>query len=159
MRHCGVDKARQALIDLFRVLDTRAENRDPYMEDELAAFPYVNGSLFSNEDVEIPRVNTEIFDLLLTKASEDFDWSEISPTIFGAVFESTLNPETRRKGGMHYTSIENIHKVIDPLFLNELKAELDSIQTIPIERTRVRRLKEYQDKLSSLKFLEIKVAC
>ena len=55
------------------------------------------------------------------KASENFNWAEISPTIFGAVFESTLNPETRRSGGMHYTSIENIHKVIDPLFLDELK--------------------------------------
>ncbi|MBQ3667842.1 MAG: methylase, partial [Clostridia bacterium] len=110
MRHNGLSKARQALIDLFRVLDTKIEDRDPYMDDELAAFPYVNGGLFSDENIEIPRLNETIFDLLLNKASASFDWREISPTIFGAVFESTLNPETRRSGGMHYTSIENIHK-------------------------------------------------
>lgn len=110
---------RRALRDLFHVLDQRPEERDPYLADddpELAAFPYVNGGLFSDENIEIPPFNEEIYNLLLTRASEDFNWSEISPTIFGAVFESTLNPETRRKGGMHYTSIENIHKVTDPLF-------------------------------------------
>ena len=112
-------KMRRAITDLFKILDTKLEDRDPYLKDdfpELAAFPYVNGGLFANEDIEIPPFTDEIRDLLLTKASSDFDWSEISPTIFGAVFESTLNPETRRSGGMHYTSIENIHKVIDPLF-------------------------------------------
>ena len=116
---------RKALIDLFRVLDTKAEDRDRYMDDDLAAFPYVNGGLFADENIIIPKFTEEIIDLLLTKASEDFNWSEISPTIFGAVFESTLNPETRRSGGMHYTSIENIHKVIDPLFFDELTAELE----------------------------------
>ena len=104
MLHRGLNNARQALIDLFRVLDTPVADRDPYMDDELAVFPYVNGGLFSNENIEIPRLNQTIFDLLLNKASAAFDWSEISPTIFGAVFESTLNPETRRKGDMHYTS-------------------------------------------------------
>lgn len=128
----GVKHARQALIKLFRVLDTPIEQRDPYLAEDdpkLAAFPYVNGGLFSDENIEIPPFNDEIFDLLLTRASEDFNWSEISPTIFGAVFESTLNPETRRKGGMHYTSIENIHKVIDPLFMDDLRAELNEIRT------------------------------
>lgn len=112
-----VGEVREKLIQLFRVLNTKPEERDPYMEDELAAFPYVNGGLFSEENIEIPRFTEEIVNLLIDNASEGFDWSEISPTIFGAVFESTLNPETRRSGGMHYTSIENIHKVIDPLFL------------------------------------------
>lgn len=100
------------------------------MDDDLAAFPYVNGGLFADENIEIPRFTDEIVNLLIHNASEGFDWSEISPTIFGAVFESTLNPETRRSGGMHYTSIENIHKVIDPLFLDELKAELDEIAQV-----------------------------
>ena len=154
MRHNGLSKARQALIDLFRVLDTKIEDRDPYMDDELAAFPYVNGGLFSDENIEIPRINETIFDLLLNKASAAFDWSEISPTIFGAVFESTLNPETRRSGGMHYTSIENIHKVIDPLFLNDLKAELEEIKAIQVQRTQEQRLRAFQDKLASLKFLD-----
>jgi hypothetical protein len=155
MQRKGVGNARQALIDLFRVLDTKPEDRDPYMDDDLAAFPYVNGGLFKDENIEIPRLNQEIYDLILTKASADFDWREISPTIFGAVFESTLNPDTRRKGGMHYTSIENIHKVIDPLFLNDLKAELEAVKEEPVQRARSARLKAYHDKLASLTFLEI----
>ena len=145
---------RRALIDLFRVLDTKAEDRDPYMEEELSQFPYVNGGLFANEDIEIPNLNENVKELLLSKASEDFDWSEISPTIFGAVFESTLNPETRRKGGMHYTSIENIHKVIDPLFLDDLKKELQEIKNISVIKTKKKKLTEFQDKLASLKFLD-----
>ena len=146
--------ARRALIDLFQVLDTKPEHRDPYMDDDLAAFPYVNGGLFADENIIIPRLDETIVDLLLHRASSDFDWSSISPTIFGAVFESTLNPETRRSGGMHYTSIENIHKVIDPLFLDDLKAELAEIQSITVETTRKRRLKDYQHKLAGLKFLD-----
>ena len=146
--------ARRALIDLFQVLDTKPEDRDPYMDDDLAAFPYVNGGLFADENIIIPRLDETIVDLLLHRASSDFDWSSISPTIFGAVFESTLNPETRRSGGMHYTSIENIHKVIDPLFLDDLKAELAEIQSITVETTRKRRLKDYQHKLAGLKFLD-----
>lgn len=145
---------RRALIDLFRVLDAPPEKRDEYLPEDLAAFPYVNGGLFADEEIEIPRFTDEIRELLLVKASENFDWSEISPTIFGAVFESTLNPETRRAGGMHYTSIENIHKVIDPLFLNELKAELAAIKSVPAVRTRERRLREFQQKLSSLVFFD-----
>lgn len=148
---------RKGLVDLFRVLDTKLQDRDPYLKDdnpELAAFPYVNGGLFSNENIEIPPFTDEIRNLLLEKASENFNWSEISPTIFGAVFESTLNPETRRSGGMHYTSIENIHKVIDPLFLDELKAELDEICANPVERTRTAKLRVFQRKLASLTFLD-----
>lgn len=148
---------RKGLVDLFRVLDTKLQDRDPYLKDDnpdLAAFPYVNGGLFSDEDIEIPPFTDEIRDLLLVKASENFNWSEISPTIFGAVFESTLNPETRRSGGMHYTSIENIHKVIDPLFLDELKAELDEICANPVERTRTAKLRVFQRKLASLTFLD-----
>lgn len=150
-------KMRRALTDLFKILDTKPENRDPYLKDdfpELAAFPYVNGGLFADENIEIPPFTDEIRDLLLSKASENFNWSEISPTIFGAVFESTLNPETRRSGGMHYTSIENIHKVIDPLFLDELKKEFLEICGIAVERTKARKLKEFQKKLASLSFLD-----
>ena len=124
------------------------------MDETLASFPYVNGGLFAEEDIEIPQFNEKIVQLLLRNASENFDWSEISPTIFGAVFESTLNPETRRSGGMHYTSIENIHKVIDPLFLDNLRDELTQIKTIQVEKTRTRKLEEYRKKLSSLIFLD-----
>ena len=150
-------KMRRALTDLFKILDTPPEKRDPYLKDdfpELAAFPYVNGGLFENENIEIPPFTDEIRELLLSKASDDFNWSEISPTIFGAVFESTLNPETRRSGGMHYTSIENIHKVIDPLFLDDLKKEFTEICEIAVERTKERKLKDFQKKLASLCFLD-----
>ena len=147
---------RRALINLFRVLDQTPEQRDPYLDDDLAAFPYVNGGLFADENIEIPRLGDEVIDLILNQASANFDWSAISPTIFGAVFESTLNPETRRSGGMHYTSIENIHKLIDPLFLDGLKAELDEIKTIAIDKTRDKHLRDYQMKLASLEFLDAK---
>lgn len=145
---------RRALINLFRVLDQKPEKRDRYLDEDLAAFPYVNGGLFADENIEIPRLGDEIIDLLLTKASEDFDWSAISPTIFGAVFESTLNPETRRSGGMHYTSIENIHKVIDPLFLDDLKAEFEEIKSVTVTKPREAKLRAFQNKLASLKFLD-----
>ncbi|ADE81991.1 methylase [Xylanibacter ruminicola] len=144
---------RRALRDLFEVLNTPKEQRSKYLQAELAAFPYTNGGLFA-ETIEIPQFTDELKQTLLQNASLDFDWSEISPTIFGAVFESTLNPETRRSGGMHYTSIENIHKVIDPLFLNDLRAELDEILDEKVEKQRVRKLDAYQDKLASLTFLD-----
>ncbi|MEY8576067.1 class I SAM-dependent DNA methyltransferase [Oscillospiraceae bacterium 21-37] len=147
-------EARQALINLFKILDTKSEDRDPYLDDDLLAFPYVNGGLFADENIIIPRLDETIVDLILHRASEDFDWSEISPTIFGAVFESTLNPETRRSGGMHYTSIENIHKLIDPLFLDGLKAEFAEIKEISVDRTRKAKLEVFQRKLAGLKFLD-----
>lgn len=149
--------ARKGLRDLFRVLDQKVEERDRYLADDdpvLASFPYVNGGLFSDEDIEIPPFTEELLHLILRDASDNFDWSDISPTIFGAVFESTLNPETRRSGGMHYTSIENIHKVIDPLFLDDLKAEFEEIKQIKVVKTKERKLRAFQDKLASLKFLD-----
>lgn len=144
---------RRALRDLFDVLNTPNEKRSKYLQEELAAFPYTNGGLFA-EEIEIPQFTEELKQTLLQNASLDFDWSEISPTIFGAVFESTLNPETRRSGGMHYTSIENIHKVIDPLFLNDLRHELDEILEEKVEKQRQRKLDAYQNKLSTLTFLD-----
>ena len=136
------------------MLDQDIPQRDKYLDDDLAAFPYVNGGLFADEDIEIPRLGDEVIDLILRRASEDFNWSDISPTIFGAVFESTLNPETRRSGGMHYTSIENIHKVIDPLFLDGLKAKFEEISAVTVDRTRKAKLEAFQRKLAGLKFLD-----
>lgn len=148
---------RKALLELFRILDTKVENREKYLAEDdplLAAFPYVNGGLFADETIEIPPFTEEIKKLLLDKASAGFDWSDISPTIFGAVFESTLNPETRRCGGMHYTSIENIHKIIDPLFLNELRTEFCDIKSITVERVKRVKLIDFQTKIANLKFLD-----
>ena len=75
------NKVRKAIIDLFKTLDTKEEDRDPYLEDDLKIFPYVNGGLFAQEDIEIPQFNDEIIDLLIKDCSEQFDWSMISPTI------------------------------------------------------------------------------
>lgn len=146
--------ARRAILDLFRVLNTPENARDPYMDETLAAFPYVNGGLFADDSVEIPNFSERLLDLLLRRASENFDWSGISPTIFGAVFESTLNPETRRKGGMHYTSIENIRKVIDPLFMDAFRAEFKKILAVPAAKTRARLLFRFQEKLAATTFLD-----
>ena len=147
------DDLRNALIRLFEVLNTPYEKRSKYLKEDLKAFPYTNGGLFE-EEIEIPQFTEELKQTLLQNASLDFDWSDISPTIFGAVFESTLNPETRRNGGMHYTSIENIHKVIDPLFLNDLRRELDDILEEKVEKQRQKLLAAYQDKLANLTFLD-----
>lgn len=153
MAQFSAGEFREKLIKLFRILDQKPEDRDPYEDEKLLAFPYVNGGMFAG-DIEIPRINEEIRTLILQRASDDFDWSLISPTIFGAVFESTLNPETRRAGGMHYTSIENIHKVIDPLFLDDLKAELSDIKATSVAKTKRERAFAFQDKLAGLKFFD-----
>lgn len=143
---------RKAIIDLFKGLDTKLENRDKY-DTALKPFPYVNGGLFRNEQIEIPNFTQEIVDVIVNHCAT-FDWSEISPTIFGSVFESTLNPDTRRKGGMHYTSIANIHKLIDPLFMDDLEAEFDAICKTTAAKTRNDKLFAFQKKLGSLKFLD-----
>ena len=151
MKQFEAKHMRKNLLELFRILDTPDKKRDKY-DEELNKFPYVNGGLFTEEDNEIPNFTEKIRDYILKKASEQFDWSEISPTIFGAIFESTLNPETRRKGGMHYTSIENIHKVIDPLFLDELNEEFYKISKAKTGRDN--KLRKFQEKLANLNFLD-----
>ncbi len=156
LRSFDTQHTRKALQNLFDVLNQPVDERDPFLKDDeplLAEFPYVNGSLFEKKHV-IPPFSDEIRNLLLREASLGFDWSEISPTIFGAIFESTLNPETRRNGGMHYTMPENIHKVIDPLFLDDLKDELDGIMAEQDLKKRKQKLTNYQNKLAGLKFLD-----
>lgn len=145
---------RTALIQLFEVLDTPISERDSYLEESLSSFPYVNGGMFSEKGIEIPNFTEDLRELILEHASSQFDWSDISPTIFGAVFESTLNPETRHSGGMHYTSIENIHKVIDPLFLDDLKDELNAIKGFKQKSTVEQKAKQFQTKLASLTFFD-----
>lgn len=151
----NISGLRKAIIDLFKGLDTRIAERDKY-DTALQPFPYVNGGLFAEEGIEIPNFTQEIVDVIVNHCAP-FNWSEISPTIFGSVFESTLNPDTRRKGGMHYTSIENIHKVIDPLFLDDLRKEFSDIVEAchgTSLQKRNRRLLEFQNKLASLTFLD-----
>ena len=149
------DEVREDLLRAFAVMDTPYERRDKYMKQALRDFPYVNGGLFSGaSQTEVPRFTPAIVDILI-RTGEEFDWSAISPTVFGAMFESTLNPETRHAGGMHYTSTENIHKVIDPLFLDDLRAELDDIlRRRASAQDRRRALQDFQAKLASLTFLD-----
>ena len=153
MAHYPTEDMRMALIRLFDELNTPYDKRSKYDKPMLAAFPYTNGGLFA-EEIDIPQFTDEIRSTLLLHASLDFDWSQISPTIFGGVFESTLNPETRRNGGMHYTSIENIHKVIDPLFLNDLRREFHEAMDEPVIKQRLSRLHAFQDKIASLTFFD-----
>ena len=153
LKDIKVEDFRSAIGKLFRVLDQKDKERDTFLESALKPFPYVNGALFGKKH-KIPEFTEEIKEILLEEASLNFDWSEISPTIFGAVFESTLNPEERRKNGMHYTSIENIHKVIDPLFLDDLNKEFEKILQERIIRNRRMLLHNFQDKLASLTFLD-----
>lgn len=144
---------RRALVDLFEVLDTPDNARDPYMDKVLAEFPYVNGGLFADSQLLIPHFSEECIDLLMNLACP-FSWEGISPTIFGAVFESTLSAKIRRSGGMHYTSLENIHKVIDPLFLNDLQKEYEAIADITQPKVQKQKLEAFQDKLAGLKFFD-----
>ena len=143
-----------ALKRLFEMLNTDYPDRDGY-DPDLEEFPYVNGGLFSDENSEIPSFTDEIVNLILEKGCKGFNWKGISPTIFGAVFESTLNPVTRRKGGMHYTSVRNIHKVIDPLFLDDFKKEFEDCKTAKISKKKRReRMLDFQNKLASLTFFD-----
>ena len=125
----GFHGIMKQLKELLTALNTETKDRDQWLEKEL-------------------------IDYLNNKASFETDWSLISPTILGSIFESTLNLETRRKGGIHYTSIENIHKVIDPLFLDDLKIELNEILEYKQENVRNAKLREFQDKIASLTFLD-----
>ncbi len=145
---------RKALKELFKILDTRPEDRDPYDKGALSKFPYVNGGLFRDEKIEIPNFNDEIRDILLVKASEGFDWSEISPIIFGNLFECSLNYKTRHSKGMHYTSVNYIHRVIDNLFLNDLNDECDRLLSLPDTKAKKIKLEAFQDKIAGLKFAD-----
>lgn len=145
--------ARDALIKLFDVLNQKENERDLYLEKDLKNFPYVNGGLFKDKNVLLPLINDEILKIIIEEMSDGFDWSGINPPIFGAIFERVLSDE-RKSGGMHYTTLENIHKVIDPLFLDDLKTELENIFANSKGRERIQNLLKFQNKLASLRFLD-----
>lgn len=148
-----VNTARTSLLDLFRTLKTKLHERDPYIDDDLNKFPYINGGLF-DEEIDIPKIDGEPLEIIIHEMSEGFDWSEINPTIFGAIFESTLNPDTRTEGGMRYTTIRNIHRVIDALFLDKLTKKLDDIMNMKDTKGRTEKLMNFQNELASLTFLD-----
>ena len=144
---------RERLVRLFETVDTPMGMRDEYLDARAAAFPYVNGGLFADRSIVVPQLSDDVA-ATIAEVSTDLDWSGISPTIFGAVFESTLNPETRREGGMHYTSVENIHKVIGPLFLDGLLRELEEAEAFIDVKRRERKLGLLHDKIANLRFLD-----
>lgn len=150
-RYCEGDpaKLRRKLVDLFEAIDTPLDKRDEYMDEDLAAFPYVNGGLFADSSIIVPQMTPEILEAI-TDASQDFDWREISGVIFGGVFEGTLNPETRHAGGMHYTSVENIERCLKPLFLDELWDELHEAEGERTATKRKQALARLHDKVASI---------
>ena len=150
-RYCEGDpaKLRRKLVDLFETIDTPLDQRDEYMDEDLAAFPYVNGGLFADSSIIVPQMTPEILEAI-TDASQDFDWREISGVIFGGVFEGTLNPETRHAGGMHYTSVENIERCLKPLFLDELWDELHEAEGERTAAKRKQALARLHDKVASI---------
>jgi len=159
LQNIELEKRHEALNKLFDVLDIPEAERPENLSEELKKFPYVNGGLFDDK-IEIPTFDSNIYyhtamaaDAEVFSQAKKYDWSLINPTIFGAMFESTLNPLTQREGGMHYTSVENIHKVIDPLFMDDLYAEFDMIKR-KTKKNRYAALQNFQDKLSTLTFLD-----
>lgn len=162
-----VDELSWRFGHLFEILDDKCRPCCRFAPKELMAFPYVDGGLFKHDPrYKTPPISKETRDLLLSawqikypKTGEPFYWSDISPTNFGCIFESTTEPEVRASGGMHYTTPANIHRVIDPLFLDDLKSELAAILQMPADqkdqkgRKRM-ALEDYRDRLSSLRFLD-----
>lgn len=146
--------ARDAMRKLFDVLSQQEEQRDPYLEADLKAFPYVNGGLFEEKNIELPQLDGEPLRIILEDMSEGFDWSGISPTIFGAVFESTINEKIRHKEGMHYTAIENIHKVIDPMFMEELTEKAEAVLGMKSSAEKTKQLRKFQNELAELTFFD-----
>jgi hypothetical protein len=153
-REDGTDLGAQ-LARLFQTLDTPPERRSPHLDEDLNAFPYVNGELF-REPLPMADFNRAMRNALLT--CTHFDWSRISPAVFGSLFQSVMDPKERRQIGGHYTSERDILKLIRSLFLDDLRAEFETIKADRSTRKRA-RLEEFQAKLASPKFLDPACGC
>jgi hypothetical protein len=139
---------------LFQTLNTPENQRQANLDEDLAAFPYVNGALFS-DPLHIPAFNSDMRDHLI-EASR-FNWSNISPAIFGSLFQSVMNAKERRALGAHYTTEKNIMKVIEPLFLDDLRAEFETIKARKNKRKDF--LRNFQEKLGKLTFFDPACGC
>lgn len=144
------------LQKLFQILDTLEDKRSKVLTEEQAAFPYVNGQLFK-ERIDMPSFNAEMREMLISCCY--FNWKEISPAVFGSLFQSIMDKETRRNLGAHYTSEQNILKVIGPLFLDDLQEELEKILQHKVKKTRDKRLMDFAEKLRHLKVLDPACGC
>lgn len=152
--HFSAGDLRRGLKDLFVWLDTKDEERDKYAEPWLKKLPYMNGGLF-REKTEIPPLSENFRHTLIVEGCQEFDWSGVSPTVFGSIFEGALSHDHRRANGQHFTSPENIHKVIDPLFLDGLKAEFEEARDKPVAGgARTRALKDLHEKIGSVSILD-----
>lgn len=152
--HFQAGDLRRGLKDLFVWLDTKDEDRDKYAESWLKKLPYMNGGLF-REKTEIPPLSESFRHTLIVEGCQEFDWSGVSPTVFGSIFEGALSHDHRRANGQHFTSPENIHKVIDPLFLDGLKAEFDEACAKPVAGgARTRALKDLHEKIGGISILD-----
>ena len=143
------------LAQLFQVLNTPESDRTATLDEELARFPYVNGDLFDGP-LRIPAFDASMRDKLLDACR--FDWSNISPAIFGALFQSVMDPAERRAQGAHYTTEKNILKVIEPLFLDDLRAELARLKLRKDNRRRA-DLRRFQEKLGRMTFFDPACGC
>ena len=143
------------LAELFQVLDTPEDARQRTLDEDLARFPYVNGDLF-RDSLRIPSFNAAMRNALLETCR--FDWSNISPAIFGALFQSVMNPAERRAQGAHYTTEKNILKVIEPLFLDDLRAEFERLKARRDSR-RSAELRRFQEKLGRMNFFDPACGC
>lgn len=152
--HFSAGDLRRGLKDLFVWLDTKDEERDKYAEPWLKKLPYMNGGLF-REKTEIPPLSENFRHTLIVEGCQEFDWSGVSPTVFGSIFEGAPSHDHRRANGQHFTSPENIHKVIDPLFLDGLKAEFEEARAKPVAGgARTRALKDLHEKIGSVSILD-----
>lgn len=154
IQHFQAPDLRQGLKDLFCWLDTPDAERDPYAGEWLRRLPYMNGGLF-REQTEIPPLSEDFRTTLIVEGCQEFDWSGVSPTVFGSIFEGALSHDHRRANGQHFTSPENIHKVIDPLFMDELEAEFEQAKTKPVAGgARRKALEELHDRVGSIGMLD-----
>ena len=153
-REDGSD-AGSRLTELFQVLDTPEAARQTTLDEDLARFPYVDGDLF-NGALRIPSFNSAMRGALLDACH--FDWSNISPAIFGALFQSVMAPEERRAQGAHYTTEKNILKVIGPLFLDDLRAKFNRLRARKDKRRRG-ELTAFQKRLGGMKFFDPACGC
>ncbi len=143
------------LAELFQVLDTPEGERQTTLDEDLVQFPYVNGALFDGP-LRIPSFDSAMRAALLDACR--FDWSNISPAIFGALFQSVMDPQERRAQGAHYTTEKNILKVIEPLFLDDLRAGFDRLKTRRDSRRRPELLR-FQERLGKLRFFDPACGC
>lgn len=154
VKHYDAEDLSDGLADLFRWLDTPDAERTGHHADRWTKLPYMDGGLF-REDTEVPQLTEDFKYTLVVDGCQEFDWSGVSPTVFGSIFEGALSHDHRRENGQHFTSPENIHKVIDPLFLTSLRAEYTRACGLPVAGgARTKALRALHRKIGTIAVLD-----